>query len=214
MSDGLVSFDVLAGIVRDRGRTERSVTAIAGAPGSGKSTLAERLSETLNAHEPGSAAVFPLDGYHLDDGILEPRGWRPRKGAPHTFDVAGFSATLARLRAGGNDEMFVPVFDRRIEIARNSARAIPASVRHLIVEGNYLLLKDAPWSGLIALFDTTVFLDVPMDVLRRRLEERWQHLPPGARTAKLQENDLPNAEKVVHGSRAAEFTLHHTGDGI
>lgn len=201
------TFEALVAVVAGRGKTSRSITAVAGPPGSGKSTLSDRLASRLNALEPGSAAVFPMDGYHFDDLILNERGWRARKGAPHTFDVAGFAHMLARLKRNDEAEIAVPVFDRSIEIGRNCARIIPRRVRHLIVEGNYLLLNQAPWNGLAPLFDSSVFLEVPFEELERRLSERWQDLPPDECHKKLSENDLPNAELVSNHGRAAEFTL-------
>lgn len=206
----VTGIDGLLAIISERGRKSRSVTAIAGPPGSGKSTLAEDLVRRLNAEEPGSAATVSQDGYHFDDAVLTTRGWGPRKGAPHTFDVLGFAHMLARLHANTEPEVAVPVFDRAIEIARNAARIIPSSVRHLIVEGNYLLLREAPWSDLAIHFDTTVFLDVPMPVLRQRLSKRWQDLEPAARTRKLDENDIPNALHCVEHSRGAEFVLRES----
>lgn len=206
----ITDIDGLLMTIRERGRNSRSVTAIAGPPGSGKSTLAEDLVRRLNAEEPGSAAAFSQDGYHFDDAVLTARGWRSWKGAPHTFDVAGFAHMLARLRASTEPEIAVPVFDRAIEIARNAARMIPLSVRHLIVEGNYLLLREAPWSHLTIHFDTTVFLDVPISVLHERLSARWQDLEPTARARKLDENDIPNAILCVERSLGAEFVLRES----
>lgn len=203
----VTDVDGLLATIRARGRKSRSVTAIAGPPGSGKSTLAECLVQRLNEKEPGRAAAVSQDGYHFDDAILTARGWRPRKGAPHTFDVAGFAHMLARLRVNAEPEIAVPVFDRAIEIARNAARMIPSSVRHLIVEGNYLLLQEAPWSDLAIHFDTTVFLDVPMPSLSQRLSARWQDLEPAARVWKLERNDIPNAIYCVEHSSPAEFIL-------
>ena len=202
-----VTFDSLVEIVESRGALNRSILAIAGPPGAGKSTLAERFAEALNARDAQSAAVLPMDGYHFDDRILNERGWRARKGAPHTFDVAGFAQMLARLRRNEEDEIAVPVFDRNIEIARNSARIITQSVRHLIVEGNYLLLNTPPWSTLGSLFDTTVFLNVPLKTLQERLAARWKDLSEDERTNKLEENDLPNARLVRSESRTAEFVM-------
>lgn len=202
-----IEFDHLTEVVRTRGVTSRHITAIAGPPGSGKSTVADRMAECLNQNEPGSAAVFPMDGYHFDDQILTARGLRARKGAPQTFDVGGFSAMLERLRANTEDEVAVPVFDRSIEIARNAARFIPKTVRHLIVEGNYLLLDETPWRELD--FDTTVFLEVPIDELERRLLDRWKELEGEALQVKMEENDLPNARLVVENSRPAEFVLRN-----
>lgn len=200
----------MAGLVRivaERGATARSITAVAGPPGAGKSTTAEALVEALNADDPGSAAVFPMDGFHYDDMLLNARGWRPRKGAPHTFDVSGFAHMLQRLRANDEEEVAVPVFDRSIEIARAGARIIPATVRHVIAEGNYLLLDEPRWRDLAPLFDTTVMISVPIEEIERRLAERWQGLSPEDRRAKLEENDLPNARLVIGHSRPADFTL-------
>lgn len=202
-----IDFDALVEILEERGGSDRHVTAVAGPPGAGKSYVADRLAEALNAREAGSAAVFPMDGYHYDDAILNAKGWRPRKGAPFTFDVHGFAAMLTRLRENKEEQVAVPVFDRSIEIARNAARFIPKTVRHLIVEGNYLLLDEAPWTELA--FDTTVFLEVPMEEIERRLLGRWHALEGAELTSKMEENDLPNARLVVTRSKAADFRLNN-----
>lgn len=205
--DNEIETDDLIHVIRTVGSTARSVTAIAGAPGSGKSTLAETLVTGLNAIEPGCAAILPMDGYHFDDTVLRERGWLARKGAPHTFDVSGFAHMLARLRANEEPEIAVPVFDRTLEIARNSARIIAKSVQYLIVEGNYLLLNQDPWPELRSQFDITVFLDVPMPTLTSRLEERWKDLDAEGRARKLNENDLPNAVLVIDESCAADYVV-------
>lgn len=202
----------LAGIldvVRRRGASARSLTAIAGPPGAGKSTLAEALAARLNEEAAESAAVLPMDGYHFDDRVLVPRGLRPRKGAPETFDVAGLYHMLRRLKSNEEAEIAVPVFDRDLEIARAGARLIPQQVRHLIVEGNYLLLDRPGWSRLSALFDTTIMIAAPEAVLRERLVQRWQgyNLPPEEIAAKVEANDVPNGRLVVSASAQAEFVF-------
>ncbi len=185
----------------------RRLVAVAGPPGSGKSTFADRLHAAL---VPAVAAeVLPMDGYHYDDAVLEARGDRPRKGAPHTFDVDGFAAMLARLRADTGRPVAVPVFDRAIEIARAGARIIPAATRLILVEGNYLLLDDPDWAALRAHFDATVFLRVDEPTLAARLADRWQGYGLDAATirAKIEENDLPNARLVNARSVAADYEV-------
>jgi len=151
----------------------RHIIAVAGAPASGKSTLAESLVGALNAERSGRAAVLPMDGFHYDDLVLEARGHRARKGAPHTFDVNGLRHLLLRLKANDEHEVAIPVFDRSIEIARAGASILPQSAEIIIAEGNYLLLDADPWRSLHALFDVTVSIDVPEAILRERLTERW-----------------------------------------
>lgn len=183
---------------------ERRIVAIAGAPGSGKSTLAERLEDELE-----NIAVLPMDGFHYDDEVLVPRGWRARKGAPHTFDVGGYAALLARLRANAEAEIAVPRFDRELEIARAGARIIGRDIRLLVTEGNYLLLDEPPWSDLAPLFDVTVLLRTPETVLRERLTARWIHhgLDEAGIRAKLDDNDLPNGRLVLTRSRPPDFVV-------
>lgn len=183
--------------------------ALAGPPGSGKSTLAEALREHLDTARPGIAAVLGLDGYHLDDRLLDERGWRRRKGAPHTYDVDGLAAMLARLRADDGRDVLVPVFDRSLEIARAGAAAIAGTVRLVIVEGNWLLLDEPPWPVLRMHFDVTVMLDVPRDVLATRLLQRWRELGLSDEAArhKVESNDLPNADLVMTHSAPADLTV-------
>jgi pantothenate kinase len=210
MPGDIIELSALAELLEARAAAGgRVIAAIAGAPGSGKSTLAEKLAGKLNARTAGLAAVLPMDGYHYDDLYLVPAGLRPRKGAPMTFDVGGLFHTLKRLRAREEAEVAVPVFDRKIEIARAGARLIPKSTPVIVVEGNWLLLNQAPWDRLQPLFDVTVMVEVPEHVLRARLRGRWERLglSEAEIAAKLEENDLPNGRLVRDSSSPADWLL-------
>ncbi|MFN4158055.1 MAG: nucleoside triphosphate hydrolase [Gemmobacter sp.] len=191
---------------------DRMIVAIAGAPGSGKSTLAEALCAALNTRHAGVAAVMPMDGYHLDNAILDARGLRARKGSPPTFDVDGLACDLARVRAA-NRPVILPVFDRDLDLARAGAREVGPEVPVILIEGNYLLLDQDPWRDLAPLFDLTVFLEVPEAELERRLIDRWLHYghdAPAARARALG-NDIPNARLVATTSRPADITIRQEG---
>lgn len=148
-----------------------------------------------------------MDGFHLDDAVLRPRGLLPRKGAPETFDAAGLVRLIAALGQGG--EVVHPVFDRAREIAVAGAGVVPVSCDLAIVEGNYLLLDEAPWRDLAPHWHLTIRLDVPEAELRRRLMDRWRGL--GLREAAAREkaegNDIPNGLRVLRGSRGADIVL-------
>ena len=80
---------------RTREPARRVLVGIAGSPGAGKSTVGAALVERLGA----SAALLPMDGFHLPQAELVRLGRRDRMGAPDTFDVDGFVATLEAVRA-------------------------------------------------------------------------------------------------------------------
>ncbi|MBD9649263.1 nucleoside triphosphate hydrolase [Ensifer sp. ENS09] len=185
----------------------RFVVAIAGPPGAGKSTLAEALAETLVVGGE-RAAVLPMDGFHMDNAVLEEKGLLPRKGSPETFDVRAFLSTVAAVRAN-DGEVLVPVFDRSREIAIASARIVAPETRIILVEGNYLLLDEAPWSGLEGAFDFSIFINPGVEELERRLLKRWYDHGYDEEAAKRKAlgNDIPNAHRVVEHQRAADLVL-------
>ena len=196
--------EIAARLKRAVGRKKRILIGIAGAPGSGKSTLAEQVREALGP----DAVVVPMDGFHFDDVILNARGDRPRKGAPHTYDVAGFEVLLKRIKAREAD-IAIPVFDRAQEHSRAGASIISRDAKFILVEGNYLLLKMAGWKKLKPLFDFTIFLEVPFTELERRLLSRWHGFGFDEKDAKAKAlgNDIPNARLVVAQSATADIML-------
>ena len=187
----------------------RTLVAIAGAPGSGKSTVASQLAVGLNQKNADRAAVLPMDGYHFDDSLLTAMGRLERKGAPDTFDVGGLLHMLRRLKANTEEAVAVPVFDRELEVARGAARLIRRSTDIILVEGNYLLSSEAPWSTLESYFDLKVLIDVPESILRERLLMRWaEHgYGPAEALRKAEGNDIPNGRYVRDRSITPDIIL-------
>ncbi|MEL6678742.1 MAG: nucleoside/nucleotide kinase family protein [Pseudomonadota bacterium] len=184
-------------------RGTRRLVALVGPPASGKSTLAAQLADTLGP----AARVVPMDGFHLDNTILEARGLLPRKGAPETFDAAGFRHLCARLAS--EPEVIYPTFDRGRDIAIAGSGRLGPDCDTVVVEGNYLLLDDPAWRDLHPLWDVSIWLDVDLAEIERRLMERWRihGLDEATARARTGENDLPNARLIRDRSVPATLTL-------
>ena len=186
---------------------DRFMVAIAGPPGAGKSTLAEKFAGNLDQLSV-SHSIVPMDGFHLDNTLLELDGTRDRKGSSFTFDALGFVHLIKRLVAH-DEEVIVPVFDRKQDQAIAGVQRVALSDRIILVEGNYLLIDELPWSTLRELWDFTVFVDPGLPILEQRLIERWirhDHDPDSARQRAMQ-NDLPNARYVIEHSVTADINL-------
>lgn len=134
-----------------RGR-DRYVFGLAGPPGSGKSTVAARLADELGA------VVVPMDGFHLDNTELDRLGLSGVKGAPDTFDAAGFVRLVEQLNHA-DGPVSAPSFDRVADRTIDGAITVGPDDRIVIVEGNYLLLERPPWGALPDLFDLTGYID-------------------------------------------------------
>jgi pantothenate kinase len=181
-------------------RSGRALLGLVGPPGSGKSTLAA----ALQAEFANVSQVVPMDGFHLANVELERLGRRGRKGAPDTFDSAGYVALLRRLLAQPDDEIvYAPEFRREIE--EPVANAIPVFPRTqlVITEGNYLLLDEGPWASVKELLDEVWYVDVPDEVRIHRLTQR--HVQFGRSgdeaAAWVANTDEPNA-RLIEASRA------------
>ncbi|WP_263118303.1 nucleoside/nucleotide kinase family protein [Cellulomonas fimi] len=149
----------------DTGR--RRVLGIAGAPGAGKSTLSAALLDAF----PAQCVVVPMDGFHLAQSELERIGRATRKGAPDTFDAAGYVALLRRLRAA-EETVYAPEYRRELHNPVAGAIAVPVDVPLVITEGNYLLLADHGFAPVRGLLDECWFVDLAEDVRIERLVRR------------------------------------------
>ncbi|WP_240705141.1 nucleoside/nucleotide kinase family protein [Pacificoceanicola onchidii] len=184
----------------------RRLVALAGPPASGKSTLAEELALRLT-RAGCQAQVVPMDGFHLDNRILSARGMLERKGAPETFDVSGLTRLVGALAQ--EEQVFFPLFDRARDLAIAGAGLVGPACDTVVIEGNYLL-HDAPgWRDLAAYWDFTIALEVPPEVLRKRLIARWLSygLTQEQAVNRAQGNDLPNADTVSASLRFANVVL-------
>lgn len=206
MTDTTQRLDGLAQQILAPSCEGRRLVALAGAPASGKSTMAEALAQAL--HRAGACPhVVPMDGFHLDNRLLEANGLLARKGAPETFDAAGFVHLVARLK--GEGDVVYPLFDRAHDIAVAGAGHLGAECDVVVVEGNYLLFDADPWRALLPLWDMSIRIAPDIDVLRARLIARWTDLGLSMNDAiaRAEGNDLENAKVIAAKALPADVTL-------
>jgi pantothenate kinase len=183
----------------------RKLLGLVGAPGAGKSTVAEALRQSLGE----LAQVVPMDGFHLANVELQRLGRSGRKGAPDTFDSAGYVALLQRLRAQrpDGDIVYAPEFRREIEEPIAGAIAVLPTTQLVISEGNYLLHDVGPWAGAAAMFDEVWYVDIDDAVREERLVRRHQQFGRSAEEARawVASTDAPNARLIA----ATRVRAHH-----
>ena len=209
---------ILEGMLAARTASTPLLVGMAGSPGAGKSTAAAELAALV----PGSR-VLPMDGFHLPQAELVRLGRRERMGAPDTFDVDAFVALLARLRdaRGSGSSVRAPGFDRRVEEpVPDAIELLPerrtgdpsggaAEVRAIVVEGNYLLLREHGWHRVAPLLDVTVGVVLDEATRHERLIARhiaFGKSPDAARAWALGPDEL-NAAAIAATLERADHLL-------
>lgn len=181
------------------GGKTRAILGIAGSPGAGKSTMVGQLLVRIRAVMGEQwAAHVPMDGFHLADVQLERLGVRDRKGAPDTFDSAGYAQLLERVVRETENPVYVAGFDRRLEQPLAGALVVLPTARLVITEGNYLLLDDPHWMRARRAMDAVWFVVGDERVRVQRLVDRHVEFgkTPQAAAAWVAEIDQPNADTV------------------
>lgn len=186
---------------------ERVIIGIAGGPGAGKSTLAEAVAA---AYGP-AAVLVGMDGFHLAQRVLDDLGLADVKGAPGTFDAAGYLALLQRLRQPQPGvTIYAPEFRRDLEEPIAGAVPVPAAAKVVLTEGNYLLHDGDPWAQVRDQLTEVWFLDVPESERIDRLVARhirYGRTPQEARRRAVSGSDARNAAAVTRSRDRADRWL-------
>lgn len=182
----------------------RYLISISGAPGCGKSTFSAFLKNRLK-----NAEIIQMDGFHLENTILNYKKIIERKGSPETFDFDGLESLIKRVKTQISDYVYAPLFNRELDSSIGSAIEISKEIKYILVEGNYLLLDEKPWSDLNTLFDYKIFLYVDEEKTIKRLTERWLKLGLDRNkiSKKVFENDMKNFKKVSENLLKYDFII-------
>lgn len=202
----------------DDGR--RHIAFLAAPPGSGKSTLAALLEQGLQDRDFQAVGI---DGFHRparelkDTTFLTPSGERKPldsiKGAPETFDVARLERLLKALHSSA--EVLWPSYDRTIHDVVADGTMVTA--RHILLEGNWLLLDAPGWRDLRHYADFTIFITADEELLRHRLISRKIQGGLSAQEAEsfYQRSDAQNVRRTLTESQrdSVDLTLAMDADG-
>lgn len=190
-------------------------------PGAGKSTLAQFL-EKLSRDRSGEVdpiRALGIDGYHFTAAYMnitkierdgEQILMRDVKGAPETFDVDLLVDKIRAVRQEGTDWN---IYDRRIHDVLPDYWSVEDDI--ILLEGNYLLLKEVGWTNVRVLSDYSVFIDAEPELLRERLINRKVK---GGKSREEAErffdfSDSKNIERVLKNSARADETWKLLSDG-
>jgi pantothenate kinase len=188
---------------------KRVAVGLAGGPGAGKSTIAAEIVRVLNDEAPGSAALVPMDGFHMRQSKLDALGTAFEKGAPHTFEATAFVQFLGALKEA-TGPVSGPGYSRLIEDVVDDAFVVPGEARILVVEGNYLLLPDPPWDDVRPLLDLAIFLAIPRDRTLARLLARHNAeglFDPAYSRRHVEEVDMRNLDLVAPTRSQADLAI-------
>ncbi|OCL02557.1 nicotinamide riboside kinase [Glonium stellatum] len=202
----------------------RILVALAGVPGFGKSMIATALAEISRQQEDKNLAILPMDGFHFPKSTLcnfdRPDDAFRYRGAPFTFDVQAFVRLVKALKLSPvtfSDEpelaIQAPSFNHAVQDPIDEDIYISSADKVVILEGNYLLLDEAPWKDIASLVHERWFVEVSDSIAKQRLIDR--HLRAGIETTRdaaevrAESNDMRNAHLIRKRLVSPDVVIHN-----
>ncbi|CAG9990036.1 unnamed protein product [Clonostachys byssicola] len=195
----------------------RLIIALAGPPGSGKSTIAEEVVALVEKSPDGpSIKLIPADGFHLPLSVLRSlpnaKEALERRGAHWTFDAVATVDLVRCLRNNtGRTQVLAPTFDHAVKDPVLDSLVVDIDTEVCIIEGNYVLVDEAPWSEISSLVDDRWLVTVDKEVARQRVASR--HLKAGIESTlhdtllRVDNNDSLNGEYIMEHSLGKQDLL-------
>ncbi|CUM55733.1 unnamed protein product [Debaryomyces fabryi] len=188
---------------------QRLIVSVAGVPGSGKSTITAKVCKSLNKMLGLQiATVLPQDGFHYYRKELmdmrNPEALIKRRGAPFTFNSSRLLELVKQVKKDGNTTIFVPSFDHELKDPQENSIEISPLMKIVLLEGNYVHLKDDGWRELHSLSDEKWLILADLNIIKQRLVQR--HILAGICTSidesvdRVESNDLINANYIIDHS--------------
>lgn len=199
-------------------RNGRKVILLSGFPGSGKLSISRQVVEILKKQNVKSA-ILPQDGFHLYRSELanlaNAKEAFIRRGAPFTFNAERLVNTVQKLNSEkwNRQTIKAPSFDHKLKDPVEDDILITPDTDIVIIEGNYVLLKEHPWCELKNFADESWFVTANKNVIRERLIRR--HLEAGIAESEQEAieradgSDLVNAKYIKLNSIKPDVLIHN-----
>lgn len=195
--------------------TKKRMLIFLGAPcGAGKSTLAAMIEQLPKFDEEIlEIQALGMDGFHhrqayiLSHSIFRDGKHIPMKqvkGCPETFDFEKLYQKVVAIKT--KDDIW-PIYDRTLHDVQEEGIHVHAPL--VLIEGNYLLLDEAPWNQLQPLCDASIFIEAEIEEIKGRLIKRKMMggLSPHEALAFCENSDLRNAQRTLTYRLPADLTL-------
>jgi pantothenate kinase len=198
---------------------QRYILCIAGPPGCGKSSIAKLL-QILLEKQGIESQILPMDGFHLKNSVLKKKSVTIAgtetslysiKGAKETYSIETLVEYVQRLHRG--DVFYWPTYSRTLHDPVDRGVRIDGGRYIYIVEGNYLLLLEHPWSQLQQYFDKRLFITSREFFLRPRVIRR-KHMGGISRAEAhrhYRKSDRRNIREVLTNSGGYDWLLVQQG---
>jgi type I pantothenate kinase len=160
------------------------VVGLVGSVAVGKSTFSASLAEVLREAPPDGVPrrveVVATDAFLLPNSVLEPMGGAMVKGTPVSYDWAALEGFLRDARDGAAT-LSVPVYSHRtFDVVAGERHEFPTPDVVLVEGLNLLQAPPVAPVDLVELFDLTVYLHAPTEVIERWFVARFVELVAAA----------------------------------
>ena len=201
---------------KEEGR--RIMVFVSAPPGAGKSTVCQFLEYLGKREQICDLQTVGLDGFHYhQDYILEHTvcvngvdvPMKSVKGCPESYDVEWLGKKLALLQQG---DVKFPIYSRLIHDVVEEAVDVTKQI--ILIEGNWLLSSEEPWTELERYCDDSLFIYAGEELLKDRLIGRkvkgGTSLPEAE--AHYERCDRKNVQRILAHHRKARLNLQILSD--
>lgn len=195
-------------------KKERLIVFMAAPPAVGKTTLCEFL-EYLSKQDQELTDIqaLGLDGFHYHSDYIDSHDaivlgekvpMKQVKGCPETYDTEKLGKKLKKIKI---EDILWPIYDRNLhDVVENQ---IKVTKDIILIEGNWLLLKEEPWKSMQQYADYKILILAEEEMLKERLIGRKEKggLSRAEAQAWYQNSDSKNVTRVLRDSSKGDLLL-------